>query len=408
MPYDVVIVGGGIIGLSTGMALLSAHPHLSLAVLEKEPALATHQTTHNSGVIHSGVYYRPGSLKAQVCATGAQMLIEFCQAQGIPVERCGKLIMATNSAELPVLRMLYERGRANGVSALSLLSPEAFREIEPQATGVQALHVGSAGIVDYALVAQAYGRVLACAGGVIKTSTRVRSIARRAGVWVLETTAGVLESRYLITCAGLYADRLAAMAGGPPDVCTVPFRGEYYTVVPERRWLVRHMIYPVPNLHLPFLGAHLTRTIHGALHAGPNAVLALKREGYRKTDVNWTETAQFMRFPGFWRMAGRYWSVGCAELYRSLSKGAFVRALQRLVPALRAEDLVASPSGVRAQALDLHGSLLDDFNVVTGEQALYVRNVPSPAATASIRIGQLLAEMAATTGLTSPSVCVKV
>ena len=392
---DLAVVGGGIVGLSTAMAWLDRCPGSRVIVLEKEPRLAAHQTTHNSGVIHSGVYYRPGSLKAKTCVAGAKLLVEFCQAHHIPHHICGKLVVATDESELPALQTLYQRGLANGVQGLALIGPEQIREREPYARGIRALHVPGAGVVDYAAVARTVAQLIQRCGGEIRTGAKVTRLVRRDRVWVLETAAGEVRSHALITCGGLYADRLSMAAGSSNDLCIVPFRGEYYDLIPERRFLVKAMIYPVPDPALPFLGVHFTRSVDGRAHAGPNAVLALKREGYRKTDFRVGDVLEMLRFPGFWKMARRYWSVGLAESYRSWSKRAFVNALQRLVPEIRAADLSPGDSGVRAQALGVDGSLVDDFNIVQGEQAIYVRNVPSPAATASLRIGQLIAEMAA-------------
>lgn len=392
--YDLAVVGGGIVGLATAMECLARWPQLRLIVLEKEARLATHQTTRNSGVIHSGLYYRPGSLKARTCVIGAKLMVEFCRAHDIPFELCGKLVVATAPSEIPALKALHERGVANGVQGLSMVGPERLRELEPHARGVQALHVRSTGIVDYTAVALAFAKIIASRGGTIRTLAQVRRLLRRDSAWVLETTAGEVRVKWLVTCGGLHADRLARMAGAPPDVRIAPFRGEYFELVPERRDLVKAMIYPVPDPGLPFLGVHFTRSITGSVHAGPNAVLALKREGYRKTSFNLPDTLELLGFPGFWRMAGTYWKVGAAELFRSIYKPAFVTSLQRLVPEVRAADLVPGKSGVRAQALDARGSLLDDFDIVSTRDALAVRNVPSPAATASIAIGQAIAERA--------------
>ena len=394
MPvFDVAIVGGGIVGLATATEFLSKRPTATLTVLEKERQVGSHQTTHNSGVIHSGIYYRPGSLKAKACVAGAKLMIEFCQAHQIPHAICGKVIVATEESELPRLHALYERGLANGVPGVSMIGPERLRDIEPHARGLKALHVRSAGIVDYGSVARVMAECVRRRGGTIQTSAAVHRTVKSDGVWILETTAGDVRARFLVTCGGLYADRLTALAGGPRDLLIIPFRGEYYEVVAERRVLVNTMIYPVPDPALPFLGVHFTRTVSGALHAGPNAVLALKREGYRKRDVSVVEALRVLTYPGFWRMASRHWLAGMQELYRSWSKRAFVHALQRLVPEVRIEDLVPGGAGVRAQALNVEGLLIDDFNVVQQPQAIHVRNVPSPAATASIPIGRFIADL---------------
>lgn len=376
------------------MECLARFPRLRLIVLEKEARLATHQTARNSGVIHSGLYYRPGSLKAKTCVVGAKLMAEFCQAHAIHHEVCGKVVVATEPAEVPSLQTLYQRGLANGVPGLAMIGPERLRELEPHARGVAALHVPGTGIVDFAAVARAMVQVSRSRGGTIQTSTQVRRLNRREGAWLLETSAGEVRAKWLVTCGGLHADRLARMAGAAPDVRIAPFRGEYYELIPERRHLVKAMIYPVPDPTLPFLGVHFTRSITGSVHAGPNAVLALKREGYRKTSVNLRDTLELLGFPGFWHMSRRYWKVGLAELFRSIYKPAFVRSLQQLVPEVRSADLVSGEAGVRAQALDAGGSLLDDFDLVPLRGAIAVRNVPSPAATASIAIGQAIAEHA--------------
>ncbi len=394
MTYDLVVVGGGIVGLATAMELLGRWPPLRLLLLEKEPQLASHQTSHNSGVLHSGIYYRPGSLKARTCVAGAKLMVEFCRAHGIPHELCGKVIVATDEAELPRLRSLLERGIANGVAGLSMLGPEGLRELEPHARGIAALHVPGAGLVNYRAVAEAMAELVRRRGGQIHTGARVTRLARQPGAWRIETTAGEMAAPHLIHCAGLQADRLTVMAGGPRDVRIIPFRGEYFELIPSRRGLVRNMIYPVPDPALPFLGVHFTRAIDGSIHAGPNAVLALKREGYRKQDISAADLGSLLTHPGFWRMTRRFWRTGMAELHRSLSKPAFVRSLQRLVPEVRAEDLVPAPGGVRAQAVNLEGALVDDFDLLAGQDAIHVRNVPSPAATASIRIGQMIADLA--------------
>jgi L-2-hydroxyglutarate oxidase LhgO len=367
-------------------------------VLEKEPRLASHQTGRNSGVIHSGVYYRPGSLKARLCVEGAALLVRFCQEQGIPYRLCGKLILATNDVERARLRALHERGAANGVAGLELIGPERLQELEPHARGLEALRVPGAGIVDYRAVAERFAEQIRAASGVIRMGTRVVGCVRRDGAWRVETTAGEMSARGLVSCAGLFADRLAR-ADGARDLQIVPFRGEYEELRPERCGLIRAMIYPVPDPALPFLGVHFTRSIHGGVHAGPNAVLALKREGYRKRDVDLRDCWEMARFPGFWRMVRRHWRSGLEESWRSCSRAAFVRALQRLVPEVRAEDLQPGGSGVRAQAVRRDGGLADDFDIVAVPQALHVRNVPSPAATACLALARHLADQAALAGV---------
>ena len=396
MTYDVAIVGGGIVGLATARALHERAPHARLAILEKEPKLASHQTGHNSGVIHSGIYYRPGSAKARLCVEGKHLMLEFCEKHGIRVDRCGKVIVATSKAELPRLHSLYERGRANGVP-VELIDPARLREFEPHAKALSAIWSPSTAIVDYGEVADAIARELQTGGVAIETGARVTAIARASdGV---ELTAGRLSVRAkrLVNCAGLYSDALARLAGATTDVRIIPFRGEYYMLRAERRALVRGLIYPVPDPEFPFLGVHLTRTVHGEVEAGPNAVFAFAREGYRFGRVSPRELAATLAYRGFWRMARRYWRMGTFEMYRSLSKGAFVKALQRLVPDLRLEDVERGGAGVRAQAVSPDGALVDDFRIVAEADAIHVLNAPSPAATASLAIGRHIAGLATET-----------
>lgn len=395
MPaWDVAIVGGGIVGLATGMELLARFPRARVVLLEKEPDIARHQTAHNSGVIHSGLYYPPGSLKARTCVEGGRLMVEFCREHGIPHEICGKVVVAVEPEELPRLEELHRRGRANGVAGLSMIGPEQLRELEPHARGLKALHVASAGIVDFVAVARTFADLFRRRGGEIRTHSTVLRLTRRGGGWIVETTGGTLQADALITCGGLHEDRLAALAGAGDGPRIVPFRGDYYELIPERRAVIRHMIYPVPDPALPFLGVHFTRDLDGGVHVGPNAVLALKREGYRKTDVSLRDTLAMLGDRGVWRMARRYWRVGVEEWARSWSPRAFVRAAQRLVPEVRERDFRPAGSGVRAQAVDPGGSLVNDFDIVQAPGAVHVRNVPSPAATASIRIGQLIADIA--------------
>lgn len=391
---DVVIIGGGIVGLATAMALTEGERPSRALLLEKEPQLAQHQTGHNSGVIHSGIYYRPGSLKARFTVEGAQRLVEFCQRYDIPYEICGKVIVATDPSELPRLDELCRRGLANGVEGVELIGPERLREIEPHAAGLRALHVRSTGIVDFAAVANRYADIVRERGGEIQTATRVTGLERDGQDWIVETTSEVVRSRHLINCAGLHCDRIARWAGCNPKLRIVPFRGEYYKLAPGRESLVRSLIYPVPDPAFPFLGVHFTRLIRGGVEAGPNAVLSLKREGYAKTAFNARDTWSVIAFPGFWRMAAKHWRTGVAEMYRSFSKRAFVRALQRLLPEISEEDLQPGGSGVRAQAVDSSGALVDDFYIEEQEGALHVLNAPSPAATASIPIGEEIARRA--------------
>jgi L-2-hydroxyglutarate oxidase len=392
--FDLTIVGGGIVGLATALEIVQRYPHLKLLVLEKENRLAAHQTGHNSGVIHSGIYYKPGSLKAQTCVSGATALVTFCEHYGIPYERCGKVVVATAAEELPRLEELFRRGTANGVVGLAMIGPERLRELEPHATGIKALYVPTTGIIDFPRVAHTYARLVQEQGGEIKTGHRVQRIVHADGRLVLETSQGAVQSKFLINCGGLFSDRLARMAGADPDLQIVPFRGEYYTIAPQRRGLVNNLIYPVPDPALPFLGVHFTRTIDGMIEAGPNAVLAFAREGYHKTAVDLHDLRETLTFPGFWAMSRKYWQTGIGEMYRSLSKRAFLKALQRLLPELTREDLQPGGSGVRAQAIATNGALVDDFVISVTVNALHVLNAPSPGATASLAIGHLIVEKA--------------
>jgi L-2-hydroxyglutarate oxidase LhgO len=392
--YDVVIIGGGILGLATARALMERTPDVRLVILEKETKLATHQTGHNSGVIHSGIYYRPGSSKAKLCVEGARLMVEFCAAHGIHTERIGKVIVATEPAELPRLDTLYQRGTANGVPGLRMLDPDALREIEPHARALRGIHSPNTAIVDYGEVAAAMADELSAKGVTITTGAEVRSIARVGRELEVRTAWSGVRARCLVNCAGLYSDVVARMAGADTNVRIIPFRGEYYFIKPEKHDLVRGLIYPVPDPEFPFLGVHLTRTVHGEVEAGPNAVLAFAREGYRFGRVSPTELAGTLAYRGFWQMARRYWRMGSYEMYRSLSKAAFVRALQRLLPVLGEDDVTPGGAGVRAQAVSPDGSLVDDFRIAASEDAVHVLNAPSPAATASIAIGRHVAGLA--------------
>lgn len=395
MKHEVTIIGGGIVGLSTALALSSGEQPTLPLILEKEHELAAHQTGHNSGVIHSGIYYRPGSLKARYTVDGARQLVEFCKHHGIAHEICGKVVVATDPSEVPRLEELYRRGLANGVpGGVEIIGPEQLHEIEPEAAGIKALRVPATGIVDFVGVANRYGDLVRERGGEIRTGTKVLGIRREGGDWLLETTNGLARTRHLINCAGLHADRIAHLAGARPGVRIVPFRGEYYRLAPEKEGWVRSLIYPVPDPAFPFLGVHFTRMIRGGVEAGPNAVLSLKREGYQKTDFDVAEAWNTLSFVGFWRLAGKYWRTGAGEIHRSFSKRAFVRALQRLLPALREQDLTPGGAGVRAQAVDASGALLDDFSIQAIDGVFHVLNAPSPAATASLPIGQAIAEQA--------------
>ncbi|MGA9815243.1 MAG: L-2-hydroxyglutarate oxidase [Terriglobales bacterium] len=392
--FDIVVIGGGIVGLSTAMHATRALPHLRLLLVEKEDGVARHQSGHNSGVIHSGIYYKPGSLKAKFCVEGAAAMVEFCRAHNLPHEICGKVIVATSAEEIPRLHTLLDRGKANGLAGLRLLQQEELREIEPHCSGLLGVLVPSTGITDYAAVSKKYAEILIALGGTVNTGTEVRAVVRRGAEMIVETSRGIYAAKYVINCAGLHSDRVSRMAGQKPEVRIVPFRGEYYDLVPERTHLVRTLIYPVPDPKFPFLGVHFTRRIQGGVDAGPNAVLAFKREGYKRTDFNLRDLAGTLTYPGFWHMAGKYWRDGASEYYRSLSKRAFVKALQRLVPEIVSSDLVADGSGVRAQAVRPDGSMVDDFQFVQADRMLHVWNVPSPAATASLPIGRHIAELA--------------
>jgi (S)-2-hydroxyglutarate dehydrogenase len=393
--YNVIIIGGGVVGLGVALEITRRFPHLRLLLVEKEDRVARHQSGHNSGVIHSGVYYKPGSLKARLCVTGAAAMVEFCREHGIDHSVCGKVIVATHADELPRLDELRQRGEANGLAGLRMIGPEELREIEPHATGLRALVVPSTGITDYARVCEKYAELISAAGGTVLLSAAATGIRRMADEIVVETPRGAFSTAALINCAGLFSDRISQMAGDDPGVMIVPFRGEYYDLVPERAALVQALIYPVPDPRFPFLGVHFTRRITGRVDAGPNAVFALAREGYRHTDINLRDLASAATFPGFWRMAGKHWRNALDEWHRSLSKPAFVRALQRLLPEVGEKDLVPGGSGVRAQALKPDGALVDDFQFVPSGKILHVLNVPSPAATASLTIGQAIVETAA-------------
>ncbi|HEU4404950.1 MAG TPA: L-2-hydroxyglutarate oxidase [Polyangiaceae bacterium] len=395
---DVAIVGGGIVGLATAHRLLARHPRARLVLLEKEGAPARHQTGHNSGVIHSGIYYRPGSLKAQNCRRGKAMLEAFCREAGVPFETCGKVIVATSEAELPALAALLERGRQNGVDC-EAIGPARLRELEPEARGLGALHVREAGIVDYKAVAAALRRRVEAAGGEVRLGRPVVGLERRGGGFVVRTALEELTARAVVNCAGLHADRVARLAGHAPPLRIVPFRGEYYKLRPGAERLCRNLIYPVPDPRFPFLGVHFTRMIGGGVECGPNAVLALAREGYTKRDVVWRDLWDVLSYPGFWRLAARHAAAGLGELFRSFVKEAFVEALQRLVPAVTASDLEPAEAGVRAQALRPDGSLVDDFALVGEAGAVHVLNAPSPAATSSLGVGDAVVDACEKQGL---------
>jgi L-2-hydroxyglutarate oxidase len=369
-------------------------PGISVAILEKESSVAAHQTSHNSGVIHSGIYYKPGSLKARLCVEGARELVRFCQEHDIPYDICGKVIIATAESEIPSLNELYKRGVGNGLRDLRTLTAEEIRELEPHASGIQGIYVPETGIVDYGKVAHKYAELIRARGGEILLSHEVTGLQRSGSHTIVQTTSGELSAKLVINCAGLQSDRISRMAKAKFDLQIVPFRGEYYELIPARHHYVKGLIYPVPDPRFPFLGVHFTRRIGGGVEAGPNAVLAFKREGYLKSSFNPKDVLEFATFSGFWTMAAKYWKTSVGEYYRSFSKAAFVEALQRLVPDIVSGDIVAGGSGVRAQALDKYGKLVDDFYFVHAEGMIHVCNVPSPAATASLAIGRHIVDTA--------------
>jgi (S)-2-hydroxyglutarate dehydrogenase len=389
----IVVVGGGIVGLATAYRLLERLPGASLTLLEKDAAVARHQSSHNSGVLHSGLYYKTGSRRARLAVKGVRQMVEFCQVHSIPHDVCGKVVVATNAEEVSRLHALYQRGQENGLSGLRLLSPEQLREIEPHASGLAAIHVPEEGIADYPRVCEVLVREIRARGGEVKTGAQVSAILPDAGAWRVVHASGDCACDWVVTCAGLYSDRVAALTGRPRTVRIVPFRGEYFQIRPERQFLVRNLIYPVPDPRFPFLGVHYTRMIRGGVEAGPNAVLALAREGYSKADVSIPDLADSLSFPGLWRFLRRYPGASWAELRRSFSKEQFCRSLQRLVPEIRRDDLLPGGSGVRAQAMSPDGTLVDDFSFVEGPREIHVVNAPSPAATASLAIGEEIAAM---------------
>ena len=394
MLYDVVLVGGGIVGLATGYKLITARPDLKIAILEKESQLALHQTANNSGVIHSGLYYKPGSLKAINCIKGYHELVNFCKEEKIPYEITGKVVVATRESQRPLLTMLLERGLENGLTGTRKITLDELKEYEPYCTGVGAIHVPQTGIVDYLQVALAYGRKIIQLGGAIFLDHKVLEINQKDLINYIETSKETFQAKLVVNCAGLYSDKVARMNDATiNDVKIIPFRGEYFKLKAEREYLVKNLIYPVPDPNFPFLGVHFTRMKKGGVEAGPNAVLAFKREGYKKTQVNLAELAETLAWPGFQKVAAKYWKTGIGELYRSFSKAAFTKALQELIPEIQESDLVEGGAGVRAQACDRTGGLLDDFAIRESEFAINVLNAPSPAATSSLSIGGTVADM---------------
>lgn len=388
--FDAVIVGGGIVGLATALQLQRARPGIRLLLIEKETQLARHQTGNNSGVIHSGLYYKPGSLKARNCIRGYQLLVDFCREQGIPFELCGKIVVATEEHERPLLNNLYERGLQNGLTGMKRLQQDGLKEYEPHVAGLEGIFVPQTGIVDYTLVAEKYGELLRAGGAQIHLGERVLSISNNQ----VNTSKGSYSTKLVINCAGLYSDKVAEMTVPGLNVRIIPFRGEYYKLKPEKESLVRNLIYPVPDPNFPFLGVHFTRMMRGGVEAGPNAVLAFRREGYKKSDINLRELSESLAWPGFQKVARKYWRTGFGEMYRSFSKAAFTKALQKLIPEIQSADLVDGGAGVRAQACDREGGLVDDFLILESEHAINVCNAPSPAATSSLAIGETVAGLA--------------
>jgi L-2-hydroxyglutarate oxidase len=392
--YDVLIVGAGIVGLATAMALNGRRPDLKIVVVDKEGVVAAHQTGNNSGVIHAGIYYAPGSLKAKLSTEGMNSMIQFCEEHDLPFELCGKVIVALTPEELPRLEELYHRGTANGVSGLKRISAEEIKEYEPHSAGIAGLWSPRTGIVDYKAVSRTYAEIVQAGGGEIRLNTQVTAIDQRGDELVVETSQGDYHARYLVNCAGLQSDLVAQMLGSTEGLRIVPFRGEYYELSPTSQHLVRGLIYPVPDPTFPFLGVHFTKKISGSVEAGPNAVLAFAREGYKKTDIDLGHVLSLVTYPGMWRLAVKYWRTGLGEMYRSWNRSAFAKALQKLVPEITAADLTPGGAGIRAQAMDTKGNLLSDFHFLDTPNAIHVLNAPSPAATASIPIGQTIAARA--------------
>ena len=394
MQLDVVIVGGGIVGLATALQLKKERPGIKLAIIEKEKSVARHQTGNNSGVIHSGIYYKPGSLKATNCLHGYNLLVEFCRQQDVPFELCGKIIVATEPGEVPLLENLYNRGLQNGLAQIRKITAGEIKEHEPHVQGVAGIYVPYTGIVDYKLVAEKYADLLQQQDATLVLGEQVLDIKTESNRVVLITQKTSYTAKLAINCAGLYSDKIAAMTTRKLDVKIIPFRGEYYKLRPEKEHLVKNLIYPVPDPNFPFLGVHFTRMAKGGVEAGPNAVLAFQREGYRKSQINLGELGETLAWPGFQKVAHKYWRTGMGELYRSFSKAAFTRALQKLIPEIQEHDLIDGGAGVRAQACDRTGGLVDDFLILENEQTINVCNAPSPAATSSLAIGETVCRRA--------------
>ncbi|MEP0862829.1 MAG: L-2-hydroxyglutarate oxidase [Ignavibacterium sp.] len=392
VQYDIIFIGGGIVGTASALKLLEKK-NLRILLIEAEDNLAKHQTGNNSGVIHSGLYYKPGSLKALNCTRGREMLYKFCEEHSIPHERCGKIVVATDESELTQLKMLEERGIANGLVGIKRLTKEEIKEYEPFANGIEALYVPQTGIVDYVSVTNKYAKLIMKNGGEIKLKSKAVSIKVNCNQIVVCTEEDEFKSKYLVNCGGLYSDKVAKMSGVNPDVKIIPFRGEYYKLKKDKQHLVKNLIYPVPDPQFPFLGVHFTRMIHGGVEAGPNAVLAFKRTGYKKSDIDISQITEMLLYPGFWKMAKKHYKMGWEEFKRSFSKKLFVKSLQKLIPDLTEDDIIPGGAGVRAQALDRYGKLLDDFRIIQTDKMIHVLNAPSPAATASLSIGETISDM---------------
>ncbi|HNU42096.1 MAG TPA: L-2-hydroxyglutarate oxidase [Cyclobacteriaceae bacterium] len=394
MSVDITIIGGGIVGLATALQIQKANPNLKIIVLEKESSLARHQTGNNSGVIHSGLYYKPGSLKATNCIRGYNLLLDFCRTHEIPFDLCGKIVVATGQHELPLLENLYNRGQQNGLTNLKKLQAQELKEYEPHVAGLAGIFVPQTGIVDYTLVANKYGEVFQKNGGTIHVNEKVLEVQHTNSQRVVVTQKSSYTSKLVINCAGLYSDKVARMTVPALNVKIIPFRGEYYKLKKEKEYLVKNLIYPVPDPNFPFLGVHFTRMAKGGVEAGPNAVLAFSREGYKKSNINVSELAESLAWPGFQKVAAKYWRTGMGEMYRSFSKAAFTKALQKLLPEIQESDLVEGGAGVRAQACDRNGGLVDDFLILEDTGVINVCNAPSPAATSSLAIGETVSKLA--------------
>lgn len=395
MKYDIVVIGGGIVGLATALQLQHTNPGTKLLLLEKENGLAKHQTGNNSGVIHSGIYYKPGSLKGKNCIRGYELLVDFCKLNAVPFELCGKIIVATKKDEIPLLHNLYDRGIQNGLTNLKKISQDQIKDYEPHVNGLEGIVVPQTGIVDYKQVAEKYGELVISKGGEIKLGEKVIDIQENDKTCVIVTQKESYQAKLVINCCGLYSDKVTRLTQKDLPIKIIPFRGEYFKIKKEKEHLVKNLIYPVPDPNFPFLGVHFTRMIGGGIEAGPNAVLAFQREGYKKSDINLAELAESLAWPGFQKVAFKYWKTGMGEMYRSFSKSAFVKALQNLIPEIQKEDLEDGGAGVRAQACDRKGGLVDDFLIIEGKHVINVCNAPSPAATSSLAIGETIAQLAA-------------